>query len=287
MKQYLDMLEKIMNEGIDSNDRTGVGTRSIFGQQIRFNLSEGFPLLTTKKMATKAIISELLWFIEGSTDERRLAEILYNDNRENLVGKKTIWTANADAQGAELGYRNDDLVKELGPIYGSQWRNFTNSRNEIIDQLGELIEGLKNNPESRRHILTAWNPGEIKYMALPPCHMTSQFYVRNGVLSCQMHQRSADFFLGSPFNIASYSILTMMIAQVCGYDVGEFIYSIGDAHIYHNHFDQVREQLTRDPLPLPFMQIDPSVCGIDDFKMDSFTLLNYESHPAIKAPMAV
>lgn len=287
MRQYLDLLRKIKDEGDYSMDRTGVGTYSIFGHQMRFNLSEGFPLLTTKKMATKAIISELLWFLEGSTDERRLAEIHYGKPAMELVGKNTIWTANADAQGIALGYYNDNFVKELGPVYGKQWRNWSSMYAGDIDQIKDVIENIKNNPGSRRHIVSAWNVGEIESMALPCCHVLFQLYVRNGELSCQMYQRSADVFLGTPFNIASYALLTMMIAQVCNLGLGDLIYTTGDTHIYANHLQQVEEQLTRDPMPLPLMQLDLSVRDIDDFKMDSFELVNYHSHDKIYAPMAV
>jgi thymidylate synthase len=301
VKQYKELLQEIIDKGIVKNDRTGVGTKSIFGYQMRFNLADGFPLVTTKKMATKAIISELLWFIEGSTDERRLAEILYGKDRSELVGKKTIWTANADAQGKDLGYENDDLVKELGPVYGKQWRNISSfiplvlidvedtyiSSSNYIDQLSDVINQIKTNPDSRRIILSAWNVSEISKMALPPCHLLMQFYVANGKLSCQLYQRSADTFLGVPFNIASYALLTMMIAQVCNLDVGDFVHTIGDAHIYTNHIDQVNEQLSRECLTLPIMKINPDIKDINDFKMEDFELIDYVHHDPIKAEMAV
>lgn len=287
MKQYLDLLQHIMDNGVDKNDRTGTGTRSVFGYQMRFDLSKGFPLVTTKKTFMKGITAELLWFIEGSTDERRLAEIQYDMSREQLVGKNTIWTANADNQGKKLGYENTDLIKELGPVYGSQWRSWKDSNGNSHDQLLDLIEQIKTNPDSRRLLLSAWNVGEIDNMALPPCHTFFQFYVANGKLSCQLYQRSCDTFLGVPFNIASYAMFTMMIAQVCGLEPGEFVHSMGDAHIYSNHFDQVNEQLTRTPHKLPSLKINPNVKNITDFKMSDFELVDYEHDSVIKAPMAV
>jgi len=296
MKQYKDFLRHILDKGVQKEDRTGTGTISTFGYQMRFDLSDGFPLVTTKKMATKAVISELLWFLEGSTDEIRLAEIHYGDVAENLIGKNTIWTANADAQGKALGYTNTDTKKELGPVYGSQWRQCTSFEwskvadkygKRSIDQIAQLIEGIKNNPDSRRHIVSAWNVAEIDEMALPPCHTMFQFYVANGKLSCQLYQRSADAFLGVPFNIASYALLTMMIAQVCDLEVGDFVHTFGDAHIYSNHLEQVNTQLSREPYPLPKMIINPDVKDINGFKMSDFELVDYKSHESIKAPMAV
>lgn len=264
MKQYLDLLQKIMDEGAQKNDRTGVGTKSIFGYQMRFDLSRGFPLLTTKKMHLKSIIHELLWFLQGNTNIRYL--------NENGV---TIWDEWAKEDG------------ELGPVYGSQWRKWKANDGREIDQISEMINQIKNNPDSRRIIVSAWNVGEIDKMALPPCHLLFQFYVANGKLSCQMYQRSADTFLGVPFNIASYALLTMMIAQVCGLQPGEFIHTIGDTHIYNNHFEQVRTQLERDPRNLPTMKINPDVKDIFGFKYEDFVLENYDPHPAIKAPIAV
>lgn len=314
MIQYHNFLQSILDHGTVKSDRTGTGTISLFGPQMEFDLSEGFPLVTTKKMATKAVISELLWFLEGSTDERRLAEIHYGKPREELIGKQTIWTANADAQGKDLGYINTDTVKELGPVYGSQWRRTPkyfkewvkeyeigedgyeyhgHGHNELrelkIDQITNVIESIKSNPDSRRHIVSAWNVSEIDQMALPPCHTMFQFYVANGKLDCKLYQRSADAFLGVPFNIASYALLTMMIAQVCDLEPGRFIHTFGDAHIYLNHIDQVKEQLSRDPYKhqLPEMVLDLGVKSIDEFDMDSFILTDYESYPAIKAEMAV
>jgi thymidylate synthase len=289
MKQYHDALRQIYQDGIDRGDRTGVGTRSLFGLQMRFDLQEGFPAVTTKKLAWKAVVSELLWFLEGSDDERRLAEIHYGKPREELIGKTTIWTANADAQGKKLGHENTDMVKQLGPVYGVQWRNFDYYNGSVsgIDQIEQLIEGIKSDPSGRRHILSAWNPILISEMALPPCHCFAQFFVHNGKLSCQMYQRSADMFLGVPFNIASYALLTHMIAQVCGLDVGELIMTFGDAHIYNNHFEQVKTQLEREPYKLPTLWLNPNIDNIDDFGMEHIALTNYVSHDTIKAPMAV
>lgn len=291
MKQYNDALKFILENGVKSEDRTGEGTLSYFGYQMRFNLQEGFPAVTTKKLAWKAMVSELLWFLEGSGDERRLAEILHGTRDSE---KKTIWTDNANASywKPKAKYEGD-----LGRVYGVQWRSWKTggkkwvssdeSVEESIDQIAQLIHDLKNNPYSRRHILTAWNVAELDKMALPPCHTFAQFYVRNGKLSCQMYQRSADFFLGVPFNIASYSLLTHMIAQVCDLDVGEFVHTFGDAHIYLNHIDAVKEQLEREPYELPTLKMNKEVKDINGFKMEDFELLNYKHHPPIKAPMAV
>ena len=287
MKQYLDLLQHILDNGITKEDRTGTGTRSVFGYQMRFDLSEGFPLVTTKKTFLKGIISELLWFIEGSTDERRLAEIHYGDKRENIIGKNTVWTANADAQGKALGYTNTETIKELGPVYGAQWRSWMGANGKAYDQLADVINQIKTNPDSRRIILNAWNVAEIDNMALPPCHTFFQFYVANGKLSCQLYQRSADVFLGVPFNIASYALLTMMIAQVCDLEVGDFVHTFGDAHIYSNHMDQVNLQLSRTPHNLPSMKINSEVKDVNDFKMSDFELVGYECDESIKAVMAV
>ena len=287
MKQYLDLMQHVLDNGVKKEDRTGTGTVSVFGHQMRFDLNEGFPLVTTKKCNLKAIISELLWFLEGSTDERRLAEIHHGDDRENIIGKKTVWTANADNQGVALGYENSDTVKELGPVYGAQWRSWKGTQGQAIDQVTQLINQIKNNPDSRRLILSAWNVGEIDKMALPPCHTFFQFYVANGKLSCQLYQRSADIFLGVPFNIASYALLTMMIAQVCELEVGDFVHTFGDAHLYSNHLDQAKLQTTRKPYNKPTMKINAEIKNIFDFKMDDFELTNYEAHPHIKGEMAV
>lgn len=287
MKQYLDLLQHILDNGITKEDRTGTGTRSVFGYQMRFDLSEGFPLVTTKKTFLKGIISELLWFIEGSTDERRLAEIHYSDKASNLIGRNTVWTANADAQGKALGYTNTDTIKELGPVYGAQWRSWKGEGGKSYDQLSDVINQIKTNPDSRRIILNAWNVAEIDNMALPPCHTFFQFYVVNGKLSCQLYQRSADVFLGVPFNIASYALLTMMVAQVCDLEVGDFVHTFGDAHIYSNHMEQVNLQLSRTPYKLPSMKINPDVKDINDFKMSDFELLDYKCDESIKAVMAI
>ena len=305
MKQYHELMRNVLANGTKKDDRTNTGTISLFGAQTRYDLAEGFPLVTTKKMFTKGIIAELLWFLEGSTDERRLAEIQYGKPASELIGKNTIWTANADAQGKTLGYTNTDVVKKLGPIYGKQWRStkgkptirmnsvfdgdstpFSDSTSSI-DQIANVIQSIKTNPDSRRHIVSAWNVAEVDEMALPPCHTMFQFYVADGKLSCQLYQRSCDIFLGASYNIASYALLTMMIAQVCDLEVGEFIHSIGDAHIYSNHIKQCDELLSRKPHSLPTMRLDSSIKNIDDFTMDSFTLTDYTYHPAIKAKMAI
>ena len=268
MKQYLDLLEHVITNGVDKGDRTGTGTRSVFGYQMRFDLSKGFPLLTTKKLHLKSIIHELLWFLNGDTNVKYL--------QDNGV---RIWDEWADENG------------DLGPVYGRQWRNW-NSWNASAfmvgrDQIAELVKGIKENPNSRRHIVTAWNPDEIDHMALRPCHCLFQCYVADGKLSVQLYQRSADIFLGVPFNIASYALLTMMLAQVCDLEPGEFIWTGGDTHLYSNHFDQARLQLTRTPFDLPTMYLNPYVTEIDGFKFDDFTLANYECYPNIKATVAV
>jgi len=290
MNNYLEALQKIMDEGVDRNDRTGTGTRSVFAHQMRFDLSAGFPAVTTKKLAWKAMTSELLWFLEGSQDERRLAEILYGKPREELKDKKTIWTANANADY----WKDNPYCKHngaLGKVYGVQWRNWKKPLDRVpvhyVDQIAQVIESIKNDPDSRRHVVTAWNPGELDQMALPPCHMIFQFYVANGKLSCHMTQRSCDMFLGVPFNIASYALLTHMIAQVCGLKVGELVLTLGDAHIYHNHFDQVKQQLERVPGPLPTLWLNPDIKDIDDFTMDDMRLDGYYPQESIKADMAV
>ena len=261
MRQYLDLLQDIMDNGVDKIDRTGVGTRSVFGRQMRFDLSKGFPLVTTKKVHLKSIIYELLWFIKGDTNVKYL--------QDNGV---RIWNEWADENG------------NLGPVYGSQWRNWNG---DGIDQLADVIECIKHNPNDRRMIVTAWNPSKIEQMKLPPCHMLFQFYVANGKLSCMLYQRSCEMFLGVPFNIASYALLTMMIAQVSGLKAGEFIHTLGDTHIYHNHFEQVKEQLSRTPLPLPTMEINPLIKDINDFKYDDFELVGYESYGVLKGKVAV
>jgi thymidylate synthase len=264
VKTYLDLLEHVLTHGVKKDDRTGTGTLSCFGYQMRFDLRAGFPLLTTKKLHTRSIFAELLWFIQGATNVNWL--------REQGV---TIWDEWADPDG------------ELGPIYGYQWRSWPSPDGGHIDQLARVIESITTNPDSRRHIVTAWNVGDLDAMALPPCHALFQFYVANGRLSCQLYQRSADVFLGVPFNIASYALLTMMVAQVCGLGAGDFIVTFGDVHLYLNHLEQAREQLGRDPRPLPMMTLNPEVKNIFDFKFSDFTLENYDPHPAIKAPIAV
>ena len=264
MQQYLDLLAKILEEGVDRGDRTGTGTRSIFGHQMRFDLSEGFPVVTTKKLHLRSIIHELLWFLAGDTNIAYL--------KENGV---KIWDDWADENG------------ELGPVYGYQWRSWPAPDGRSIDQIANLLEMIRTNPESRRLIVSAWNPALVDEMALPPCHSLFQFYVADGKLSCQLYQRSADVFLGVPFNIASYALLTMMVAQVTGLKPGDFVHTLGDAHLYSNHFDQSREQLTRAPRPLPQMKINPDVTDLFAFKYEDFELTGYDPHPHIAAPIAV
>jgi thymidylate synthase len=262
---------------------------------MRFNLAAGFPAVTTKKLAWKAVVGELLWFLEGSTDERRLAELTFGKHRADLVGKSTIWTANADAQGRALHYINNEFTKELGPVYGAQWRNFNGfSVYQGKDQIADILFQLRTNPDSRRIILSAWNPNQLHQMALPPCHTFAQFRTYNGRLNCQMYQRSADVFLGVPFNIASYALLTHIIAKEVGLDVGDYVHTIGDAHIYSNHFEQVREQLSREEYLLPSLEINSEFNLSDRLKngfnlndVDCFKLTNYQSHDTIKASMAV
>ena len=288
MKQYLEALEYILEHGKDRDDRTGVGTRGVFGYQMRFDLRNEFPAVTTKKLAWKSVVSELLWFLEGSTDERRLAEIHYGKPREELVGKNTIWTANADNQAAGLGYTNNDTTKDLGPVYGHQWRTW-DAQLGYVDQIAQVLEGLKHDPNSRRHIVSAWNADRVPVMALPPCHTMFQFYVQDGELSCQLYQRSADMFLGVPFNIASYSLLTHMFAQLLELEVGDFVWTGGDCHIYQNHFDQVREQIKRVPQagPLLMMPEFTTLKELANTKLSEYKLLGYDPLPSIKAPMAV
>jgi len=264
MQAYLDLLRHILENGSHKSDRTGTGTQSCFGYQMRFDLQKGFPLVTTKKVHLKSIIHELLWFLKGETNIAYL--------KENNV---RIWDEWANENG------------DLGPVYGKQWRSWEGKNHQTVDQISDLIAQIKKNPDSRRLIVSAWNVGELPEMALMPCHALFQFYVADGKLSCQLYQRSADVFLGVPFNIASYALLTMMIAQVCGLQYGEFIHSFGDVHIYNNHREQVELQLSRKPLPLPVMKLNPAVTDIFGFKFEDFTLENYQSHPAIKAPVAV
>lgn len=299
MKQYHDLLADILENGEERSDRTGVGTLSVFGRQLRFNLDEGFPAVTTKKLAWKAVVSELLWFIEGSGDERRLAEILTGIPNSD---KNTIWTGNAEA---DYWKPKAKFSGDLGRVYGVQWRHWNRYveqqdfgpahhggrrlavDNREIDQLSNLIKSIKTDPSGRRHIMSAWNVAELDQMALPPCHVMCQFYVSNGKLSCHMYQRSVDVFLGLPFNIASYALLTHMIAQVCDLGVGELVISTGDTHIYTNHVDQVKEQLSREEYPLPTLWLNPNIKNIDDFRIENIDLDGYKSHGTIKAEMAV
>jgi thymidylate synthase len=290
MKTYLNALQFILDNGVERGDRTGTGTLGVFGMQQRYDLTKGFPAVTTKKLAWKSMVGELLWFIEGSSDERRLAEITHG-TREDVT---TIWTPNALSP---YWTPHAKFKGDLGRVYGVQWRHWRTNKQKwlhsneseaiFIDQLSNLIEGIKRDPYGRRHILSAWNVAELDQMALPPCHCFAQFYVANNKLSCQMYQRSCDMFLGVPFNIASYSLLTHMIAQVCDLEVGEFIHTLGDAHIYLNHIDQVKEQLTREPLPLPQLWINPAIKDINNFTMQDFKLEGYKSLATIKADMAV
>ncbi len=264
MTPYLDLMRHVFEHGAAKSDRTGTGTRSVFGWQMRFDLGTGFPLLTTKKLHLRSIIHELLWFLQGDTNIRYL--------KENGV---RIWDEWADANG------------DLGPVYGHQWRHWKTQDGREIDQIVQLVEGLKKNPDSRRHIVTAWNPSDVDRMALPPCHALFQFYVADGKLSCQLYQRSADIFLGVPFNIASYALLTLMLAQVCGYQPGDFVHTLGDAHLYSNHLEQVQLQLAREPRALPTMRLNPEVRDIFAFRFEDFTLAGYDPHPHIAAPVAV
>jgi len=264
MQQYLDLMRHVLEHGHAKSDRTGTGTRSVFGWQMRFDLAQGFPLLTTKKLHTKSIIHELLWFLQGDTNIRYL--------KENGV---SIWDDWADANG------------DLGPVYGYQWRSWQAPDGRVIDQIAQLVDGLKRNPDSRRHIVSAWNPADIERMKLPPCHALFQFYVADGRLSCQLYQRSADIFLGVPFNIASYALLTLMVAQVCGYRPGDFVHTLGDAHLYTNHLKQARQQLERTPRALPQLRIAPGVRDLFAFRFEDFALEGYDPHPHIAAPVAV
>jgi len=264
MRQYLELCDRVINEGVQKGDRTGTGTISVFGHQMRFNLQDGFPMVTTKKLHLKSIIHELIWFLKGSTNVKYL--------QDNGV---RIWNEWAKEDG------------ELGPIYGYQWRSWPTANKTYIDQIKQVIDSIKSNPDSRRHIVSAWNVGQLEDMQLPPCHILFQFYVADGKLSCQLYQRSADLFLGVPFNIASYALLTMMVAQATGLELGEFVHTLGDVHIYNNHIDQVKLQLSREPMELPTMTLNPEVKNIDDFTFDDFTLNDYQSHPHIKGAISV
>ncbi len=264
MRQYHELMQHVLDHGVEKHDRTGTGTISVFGYQMRFNLEEGFPMVTTKKLHLRSIIHELIWFLKGETNIQYL--------KENGV---SIWDEWADEQG------------NLGPVYGSQWRSWKGADGKTVDQITQVVEQIKKNPDSRRLIVSAWNVAEIENMALPPCHAFFQFYVANGKLSCQLYQRSADIFLGVPFNIASYALLTMMVAQVCGLGYGDFVHTLGDAHLYSNHLEQTKLQLSRELKPLPTMKINPEVKNIFDFKFEDFELVGYDPHPHIKAPVAV
>jgi thymidylate synthase len=296
MKQYHELIEHILENGIEVTDRTGVGTKSVFGYQMRFDLSKGFPAITTKKLAWKAVVAELMWMLEGSTDERRLAELTYGKSRDELVGKKTIWTANAEQQGVALGYYSDDYIKELGPVYGAQWRNFDYYSCSVsgVDQISNLIKQLKQSPDSRRMILSSWNPLLVEDQALPPCHLLFQLRVYDNILHSQLYVRSNDVMLGAPFNIAFYALLTHIFARHTGLQVGELVYTIGDAHIYLNHIEGAKTQLQRTEYPLPELNIHESFdldvllekrTPLDIVSL--FELKNYQHHPHIFFEMAV
>jgi thymidylate synthase len=291
MKQYHDLVQHVLDNGEMVTTRTGIRTLSTFGYQMRFDVSHEFPAITTKKLAWKSVVAELLWIIEGSTDERRLAELTFGKPRDQLIGKNTVWTANADHQGVQLGYENTDLVKELGPVYGAQWRNSNG-----VDQLRDVIDLIRKDPDSRRIIIEAWNPGDLAKMALPPCHKMVQFRVINGTLHAQLYQRSADIGLGIPFNIASYALLLNLIAWETGLQVGELVHTIGDAHIYENHIDALKEQLKRNPRPLPRLRVGENLNLRDVIEKGAmfdiqaaklFELVDYDPYPAVKMDMAV
>ncbi len=291
MKEYLKLCKHVLDNGLEKADRTGVGTISTFGYQMRYNLSEGFPIVTTKKVHLKSVIHELLWFINGDTNIKYLVDngvSIWNDWPYKKFKDSSEYNGQTMKEFAAMVRESDEFAKkygELGPVYGKQWRDFNGNG---VDQLQRLVEGLKNNPDSRRHILSAWNPVQIDEMALPPCHAFIQFYVSaDRKLSCQLYQRSADVFLGVPFNISSYALMTMMLAQVCGYELGDFVHTIGDAHIYSNHIEQIKLQLSREPKALPTMKINPSIKSIFDFKYEDFELVGYESHEAIRGAVAV
>lgn len=291
MKEYLKLCKHVLDNGLEKADRTGVGTISTFGYQMRYNLSEGFPIVTTKKVHLKSVIHELLWFINGDTNIKYLVDngvSIWNDWPYKKFKDSSEYNGQTMKEFAAMVRESDEFAKkygELGPVYGKQWRDFNGNG---VDQLQRLVEGLKNNPDSRRHILSAWNPVQIDEMALPPCHAFIQFYVSaDRKLSCQLYQRSADVFLGVPFNISSYALMTMMLAQVCGYELGDYVHTIGDAHIYSNHIEQIKLQLSREPKALPTMKINPSIKSIFDFKYEDFELVGYESHEAIRGAVAV
>lgn len=289
MKNYLDLLKDVMENGQDTIDRTGVGTRSIIGAMLKYDLSKGFPAPTTKALAMKAMVAELIWMMSGSCDERRLAEIQYEKPREEIIGKKTIWTANADAQGVELGLENNDLVKDLGSSYGKMFRNIETSDGESIDQIKNLIENIKTNPYSRRNIINLWHVPEIPSFALPPCHVMSAWSVRDGKLNCTYFMRSTDLFLGLIFDNCFYSMLIHVLARITGLEPGQLCYMGNDCHIYNNHFEQVKEQLSREPYPLPEL-VMPEFTTLEEFletRPSQYSLKNYQHHPRIPAPMAV
>jgi len=288
LKQYLQALEHILEYGKDREDRTNTGTKGVFGYQMRFDLRNEFPAVTTKKLAWRSVVGELLWMLEGSSDERRLAEITFEKPREELTDKTTIWTANADNQAKNLGYTNTDTEKDLGPVYGHQWRSW-DAAIGTVDQIAEVLENMYHDPYSRRHIVSAWNVDRVNVMALPPCHTLFQFHIQDGELSCQLYQRSVDAPLGLPFNIASYSLLTHMFAQLLGLKVGEFIHTSGDLHIYQNQIEGIREQLKREPLPGPKLEM-PKFSNLDELVKTTpsqYKLINYQHHPEIKMPFAV
>lgn len=293
MQIYLDLLKTILAEGEDKSDRTGTGTRSIFGYQFRFNLSKGFPLVTTKELHLKSIIHELLWFLQGNTNIKYLVDhgvSIWNDWPYEKYKKSPDYQGEDIKEFASKIHLSDEFARqwgELGPVYGRQWRHWEGLNGISVDQISDLIYQLKNNPDSRRHIVSAWNPTEISNMALPPCHCLFQFYVSNGKLSCQLYQRSADVFLGVPFNIASYALLTEMIAHVVGLETGDFVHTFGDVHLYHNHFEQAKLQLTREPKPLPKLVFKRKIASIFDFKYEDIVIENYQFHPKIKAIVAV
>lgn len=288
LRQYLDALKHILENGQDRKDRTGVGTKGVFGYQMRFDLRKEFPAVTTKKLAWRAVVGELLWMLEGSSDERRLAEITFEKPRQELIGKNTIWTANADNQAKALGYTNTDTEKDLGPVYGHQWRSW-DAGIGTVDQIAEVLENMYHDPYSRRHIVSAWNADRVNVMALPPCHTLFQFHIQDSELSCQLYQRSADMFLGVPFNIASYSLLTCMMAQILDLRVGDFIWTGGDCHIYQNHIEQVQKQITREPRLGPTLEM-PRFKDLEELvntTPSDYKLIGYDPMPSISAPMAV
>lgn len=293
MKIYQDLLEKIIREGTDKEDRTGTGTRSLFGYQMRFDLSQGFPLMTTKQLHIKSIVHELIWFLQGDTNIKYLVDngvSIWNDWAYEKYKKSTSYQGESMKEFAEKIKTSDDFARQwgdLGPVYGRQWRHWVGEDGKAVDQIADLMYSLQHNPDSRRHIVSAWNPSEVSRMALPPCHSLFQFYISNGKLSCQLYQRSADVFLGVPFNIASYALLTEMIANVLGLQAGDFVHTFGDVHLYRNHFDQAKEQIQRSPKPLPTVHFHRKPASIFDFRFEDIEIQNYQYHPKIKAEVAV